>query len=87
LWDIVSDMETLQTPLPLAFCEPVWASSSSYWHLRLLDPGEEMRFGGGLTKPALCGGEVAWDVDSTVTRASLDDAHICPKCREAAKTI
>lgn len=79
-------METAQThPLvEVAFCEPVWASGSSAWHLRLLEPGEEKKFGGGLTKPSLCGREVAWDLDTVVTPTiAAENERTCRDCLQA----
>jgi hypothetical protein len=70
--------------IEIALCEPVYATSTTPFHARLLDPGEHRKFGGGLTKPAACGSDVAWDIDVfyTLDEAIADD-RLCVGCREA----
>ncbi len=62
-----------------AYCEPVWATGTSRQHIRMLNPGEGRVFGGGLTLPALCGLEVAWDLDLDVIDP-LADSRVCKDC-------
>lgn len=63
------------------FCEPVWATSTSRWHIRPTGPKGKM-LGGGADTLALCGMVVAWDTNprvdaETVTRLVGD---LCSGC-------
>lgn len=70
-----------------AFCEPVWASTSSYEHIRQV-PGDALKIGGGIEGPALCGFELrgGWDIPTGVTEQRVrrglnaECNPTCPKC-------
>lgn len=66
--------------LKYAFCESVWASGRSPWHLRpLTDKG--LKLGGGIDTSSLCGrvrSPNGWDVEVSMTEQHL--AHACPEC-------
>jgi len=62
-----------------AFCESVHATSTSPWHIRkLTDKG--MMTGGGADTKALCGREVAWDVECEIEPLVLIQPDVCGKC-------
>lgn len=62
-----------------AFCETVTASSQSKWHIRKL--GEAgLKLGGGVDTKALCGREVAWDLNVELTEHHLEH-NTCKRCR------
>jgi len=61
----------------LSFCESTHASGTSPWHIReLTDQGRKL--GGGADTKALCGREVAWDIEAEITHRGLDGA--CQRC-------
>jgi len=65
------------------------ASSTWSYHLRILEPGEEPKYGGGAGF-ALCGAKVGWDTQMPMSAWDKKVAHIpesfCVKCElEAAK--
>lgn len=67
----------------LSFCEPVWATTSSLEHIRLLDGPR--RLGGGIEGVALCGFDLArgWDIQGDVTAERIRrgiGAHANPTC-------
>lgn len=63
-----------------AFCEPVTASSWSAIHIReLTDAGRKP--GGGADRAALCGREVAWDLQGDITPETIEDERTCATCR------
>lgn len=62
-----------------AFCEPVYATSISPWHIRELT-SKGLKLGGGADTKALCGREVAWDLDVAITPHHL--THCCQKCAQ-----
>ena len=70
-----------------AFCEPVWASTSSREHIRVVTDGV-LHLGGGIDVPALCGFDLArgWDVPTGVTERrvvrglSAECNPTCPNC-------
>jgi hypothetical protein len=72
-----------------AFCEPVWATTSSRTHIRLVEGGRKL--GGGIDSPALCGFDLArgWDLprnlDAGVVSRTLDSQcnPTCPACAAA----
>lgn len=84
---------TTGTPV-YAFCEPVTATPTSFWHLRLVGP-EGIKLGGGIPGPVLCGRDLrnGWDLQSEVTvdsvvtgsqpRPSDGRIFVCPKCAAA----
>ena len=60
-----------------AFCESMGATSTSPWHIRqLTDKG--LKLGGGADTEALCGREMCWDLNVTITEHHL--SHCCKKC-------
>jgi hypothetical protein len=76
--------------LAVSLCESVWAVySTAPFHVRLLDPGEEQCFTGGLTLLALCGADIAWDIDvaTTVEQILQPESIACAKCVEALRVI
>lgn len=62
-----------------SFCEPVWASSISRWHIRKLS-FKGSKYGGGADTPALCGLDLrcGWDLRVDITDHHL--GHTCSKC-------
>jgi len=75
-------LKNLAKQLPkreFAFCESVTATSTSPWHIRkLTDKG--MKTGGGADTKALCGREVAWDVECKIEPLTLIQPDVCDKC-------
>ncbi len=79
---------------PFAFCEGVFASGRSPWHIRRLPPEEGLKRGGGITSPSLCeriqpfgikpmsGG---WDLNVRLHADHLQ--HCCPKCAELYQQV
>ena len=60
-----------------SFCETAYATGTSPWHIRkLTDKGRKL--GGGADTVALCGREVAWDLEVEVTQELGD--FVCSKC-------
>jgi hypothetical protein len=72
-----------------AFCEPVWATTRSREHIREV-PGDQLKVGGGIDKPALCGFDLAggWDIprliDELAVRRGLraECNPVCPRCAD-----
>lgn len=66
-----------------SFCETSTPAPAGKWHIRALtDAGQKL--GGGADTKALCGREVAWDVETPITMFHL--SHSTRKaCREAYK--
>jgi len=63
--------------MTFSFCETVWATGTSPWHIRrLTDVGRKP--GGGADTPALCGRQVAWDLEVEITEHHL--GHACQAC-------
>ena len=62
-----------------SFCESAWATSRTPWHIRELSAAGR-KLGGGADTPAICGREVAWDLEVEITEHHL--AHCCQKCAE-----
>lgn len=68
----------------LSFCESVWASGSSVWHMRWLD-GAGPKFGGGITTKSLCGLVAnGWDLEVAVTEHHLAN-NVCYQCIKALR--
>jgi hypothetical protein len=69
-----------------SFCEPVTASSRSFWHIRKLSEAGR-KLGGGADTPSLCGRVVCWDLEASVEKLANnpDTIFICPRCLEAYK--
>jgi hypothetical protein len=64
-----------------SFCEPVWASSISRWHIRKVPSGEALKTGGGITTAGLCGTpsvRTGWDLEVPIDEHHL--GHACPRC-------
>jgi len=67
-----------------SFCESIAAGPNARWHIRpLTQRGKKL--GGGADTPALCGCQVAWDIDVEITEHHLN--HSCPPCVEIAKKL
>jgi hypothetical protein len=66
-------------PHGFSFCESVWATSSSRWHIRILSQVGR-KPSGGIDTPFLCGTKVphGWDLNVEITEHHL--AHTCPLC-------
>jgi len=68
---------------PFTFCESVFATGRSRWHIRrTTDVGP--KFGGGIDTDSLCGHVKAgrgWDLEVRITEQHLE--HACPGCVEA----
>lgn len=67
-----------------SFCESVWASSISRWHIRRVGD-EGIHLGGGAPGPPLCGimGDQwsGWDLDVKLAKYNVDNVA----CRECAR--
>jgi hypothetical protein len=71
----------------LSFCESVYASSMSRWHIReLTEVG--LKLGGGIDTPSLCRRVLApkgWDLQVPVTEERVTNlGTTCPECARAA---
>lgn len=72
------------------FCEPVWATPYSKWHIRKAKDDEPMKLGGG-AGPPLCFIEDdkewtnGWDLDVELTKHHLTGKHVCQRCVELLK--
>ena len=68
-----------------SFCEGVWATSGSPWHIRkLTDQGQKL--GGGIDTPSLCGRvgppkTNGWDLEVELTEHHLEH-NSCKICKE-----
>jgi len=66
-----------------SFCEGVWASPFSKWHIRRLT-GIGPKYGGGIDTPSLCGCVTpkvgGWDLECPVREEGLRRSHICKEC-------
>lgn len=69
----------INTPL-FAFCESIYATGTSPWHIRKLT-SKGIKLGGGADTESLCGRKMAWDLDVKITQHHLD--HCCNKCSKA----
>lgn len=68
-----------------SFCESIYATPRSRWHLRVLT-SVGRKLGGGIDTPSLCGHvkeRGGWDLDVEVNERQLVDA--CPLCYAAYK--
>jgi len=66
----------------LCYCESIYASSFSRWHLRR--PKTGLKLGGGIDSPSLCGRiERGWDLN--VRPDASHDPHTCQECLVASK--
>lgn len=61
-----------------SFCESIHASSTSLWHIRKLT-AQGRKPGGGADTKALCGRDMAWDLQHPVTP---NEDFCCTKCSE-----
>ena len=70
-----------------SFCEPVWATGRSRWHIRKVGP-EGLKLGGGANAP-LCWNpdewQNGWDLDVEITEHHL--GHSCPRCVELYREL
>jgi hypothetical protein len=65
-----------------SFCEASTAGSRSRWHIRpLTRMGKKLS--GGADTMALCGRQVAWDINCNIHPAALEGA--CMTCAEIYK--
>jgi hypothetical protein len=65
--------------IEFAFCESVYATSTSPWHIRkLTDKG--LKLSGGADTKALCGLEVCWDLGVEIDPLYLIQPDCCAKC-------
>ncbi len=62
-----------------AFCESINATVTSQWHIRKLT-NKGLKLGGGADTKALCGREVAWDLDVKIIPQHLESSFYCDKC-------
>lgn len=81
-----------------AFCEPVTATPTSYWHIREVGP-EGLKLGGGVPNAPLCGRDLrhGWDLTSKVTPESASTSSqprpgdgrifLCPSCAESYLSV
>lgn len=64
-----------------AFCESIHATSTSPWHIRkLTDKG--LKLGGGADTKALCGREVAWDLEVEIKPSTPVRLDCCGQCAD-----
>ena len=69
----------------VSFCETIHATGTSPWHIRnLTDKGRKL--GGGADTAALCGREVAWDLEVEVSPQQLGDG-VCSKCADEFRAM
>lgn len=61
-----------------SFCETMFASGVTPWHIRKLTTVGR-KLGGGADTPSLCGKDVAWDLSVEITSHHL--THCCLYCR------
>lgn len=61
-----------------SFCEGVWASSFSPWHIRQLTAAGK-KLGGGADTKSLCGREMSWDLETEIGEHRLS-VLTCQKC-------
>lgn len=66
------------------FCEPVWATGVK-WHIRK-EGAKGPMYGGGADTPALCGLEVAWDLEVEINDVQLDSI-VCEECKKRYKDL
>lgn len=66
-----------------SFCESMYATGSSPWHVRLLTE-KGRKLGGGADTSALCGRQVAWDLSVELTQHHL--THCCRSCASLLET-
>ena len=78
-WNPFRKPVTLLPPLTHAFCETMFASGVTPWHIRKLGPAGR-KLGGGADTPSLCGKDVAWDLSVEITAHHL--THCCLYCRQ-----
>ena len=78
----VTEAEASAAPEPkkYSFCESVHATATSKWHIRELTAIGQ-KFGGGADTLALCGRDVAWDLNVERTDLHLL-TNTCPRCFE-----
>lgn len=69
----------------LSYCESVYASGVTRWHIRALtEVGQKL--GGGIDTHSLCGlVKIGWDLKVPVTEDRVTNIEItCPECARAA---
>lgn len=65
-----------------SFCETSYAAATSPWHIRRLT-SKGRKLGGGADTPSLCGLQVSWDLQTTITEHHL--THCCKTCANLMK--
>ena len=68
-----------------SFCENVQATPLGLWHIRELSK-EGRKLSGGADTKALCGREVAWDIDVHFSFHHLNNS-CCKKCKEIFEAL
>jgi hypothetical protein len=69
------------TEFAFVFCESVYATSTSPWHIRRLGP-KGLRLTGGIDTPSLCNRvQKGWDLMVKISTAHL--THVCAECADA----
>lgn len=64
-----------------SFCESLYASSYSHWHIRKLTNAGS-KFGGGIDTKSLCGlVEKGWDLNVSLSRERALGDKVCSECR------
>jgi hypothetical protein len=68
-----------------SFCEGVWATPYSRWHIRqLTEKGRKL--GGDIDTPSLCGKiKEGWDLEVEIDAIPLSDKTVCPECAKLYK--
>ncbi len=77
--DLFKKTKTTKKIPQFAFCETVFASGSSPWHIRKLT-NQGLKLGGGADTKSLCDREMAWDLKVEITPHHL--THCCHKCAQ-----
>lgn len=78
--NVLRELEKDGTVAIYSFCETVTATSVSKWHIRKT-VRKDLKFGGGVTEPALCGRSVSWDIRAEVTQRSATELA-CSTCKD-----
>jgi hypothetical protein len=70
------------------FCESVYATYLSKWHIREVEDGAPKKYGGGADAPLCYMGDAVkrwdngWDLEVEVTEEHLHGDYVCPRCLE-----
>jgi hypothetical protein len=82
--DLCKKSKTTKKTPQFAFCESIYASSISPWHIRELTY-RGLKLSGGADTKSLCDREMSWDLDVEITPHHL--THCCNKCAQKFKEI